>query len=46
MYDIKGHDKQIIVASDGLWDYLNKWEIVKHVVEARNGKVNIAERET
>ena len=36
----------MVVASDGLWDYLSKWEILKYVVEARNDKVTIAERET
>lgn len=46
VYDLKEHDKYIVVASDGLWDYLSKWEILKYIVESKNDKTNIAERET
>ncbi len=38
VYDIKQHDKQLLIASDGLWDYLSKWQILKYVIEANRDK--------
>lgn len=46
VYEIKEHDKHIVIASDGLWDYLSKWEILKFMIESKNDKISIAERET
>lgn len=48
IYEIKEHDKHIIIASDGLWDYLGKWEILKYMIESKKekDKISIAERET
>lgn len=48
IYEIKEHDKNIIIASDGLWDYLSKWEILKYMIESKKekDKISIAERET
>lgn len=43
VYDIKEHDKQLVIASDGLWDYLTKWEILKYVIEAKRDKNSNAE---
>jgi serine/threonine protein phosphatase PrpC len=49
VYDIKEHDKHLVIASDGLWDYLTKWEILKYVIEAKQSqqvKSSPDERET
>jgi serine/threonine protein phosphatase PrpC len=33
VHQIELNDTRIILASDGLWDYLKKWEVVKEVVD-------------
>lgn len=29
MYDVKETSKRIIVASDGIWDFIDKWSLTK-----------------
>lgn len=30
------------MASDGLWDYLTKWEVVKYVIDKRKQKKSLS----